>query len=215
MIALRIPAGDRELAADLFEPETAPEAGVLLIHGYETARGGYAARAEAVRDRLGLTALTFDLSGHGESPGDLATVTAAEHAEDVVAAYDTLAARVERVAVCGASYGAYLACGLLGERPVERLLLRAPAVYVGDLLQHLVDADSALANLRGYPGETLVLESEHDEVIPRRSIEACLAAAQHGTHHVIPGAAHALTTPEWKTAFIEEIISWFAPLARR
>jgi len=203
-----IRSGERKLAGDLYEADGA-SAGVLFIHGYESARRSYRPRAEAVRELLGLTCLTFDLSGHGDSPGQTSRQV---HRQDVLAAYDVLAERVDRVGVCGASYGAYLGCVLLGERPVQRLLLRAPAVHVGEHLRHLVDTDLALSNLTKFGGPTLVLESEHDEVIPRSAITACLAAAQRGTHHVLTGARHAMTNPAWDAAFVAEIVAWFTGL---
>lgn len=211
---MRIRSGERTLAADLYPaPRPDARAGLLFVHGYASDRRGYVTRATAVRERLGITCLAFDLGGHGESPGELRELTREDHAADVVAAYDALAATegVERIGVCGASYGAYLACVLLGERPVRRLMLRAPALYVdGERhLRELIDVDRALANLRDFDGPTLVLESERDEVIARASVEAYLAAARHGTHHVIPGATHALTEPSWNAAFIDEIVAWF------
>lgn len=210
---MRIRSGDRTLVADLYPaPRPGARAGLLFVHGYASDRRGYASRATAVSERLGLTCLAFDLSGHGESPGELRALTRQDHAQDV-AAYDALAATegVERIGVCGASYGAYLACVLLGERPVRRLLLRATALYVdGERhLSELIDVDLALANLRGFDGLTLVLESERDEVIPPASVEAYLTAARHGTHHVIPDATHALTQPSWNAAFVDEIVAWF------
>lgn len=208
---MRISSGGRELAADLYEAPGAT-AGLLFIHGYESDRRGYVARATAVRERLGITCLAFDLSGHGESPGEVDTVTREDHRQDVVAAYDALAERVDRIGVCGASYGGYLSCVLLGERPVERVLLRAPALHVGEHLRRLVDADLALGNLAEFDGETLVLESERDELIPHASIEAYLRAARHDTHHVLPNATHALTDETSKAAFVDEIIAWFADL---
>lgn len=201
---MRISVAGRELAADLYEADGA-STGVLFIHGYESDRRGYAPRARAVVERLGLTCLTFDLSGHGESPGP---ASRERHRQDVVAAYDALATRVERIGVCGASYGGYLACVLLGERPAERVLLRAPALYVGEFLRDLVDPDVALGNLAAFDGPTLVLESARDELIPRESIDAYLRAARHGTHHVLD-AGHGLTDPASKAAFIEEIVGWF------
>lgn len=204
---MRISVAGRELAADRYEAPGA-SSGVLFIHGYESSRRSYEPRARAVVERLGLTCLTFDLSGHGGSPGPAGRE---EHRQDVVAAYDTLAERVERIGVCGASYGGYLACVLLGERPVDRLLLRAPALHVGDHLRELVDEELALGNLAQFDGETLVLESEFDEVIPHASIEAYLKAGRHSTHRILAGARHATIDAASKAAFIDEIVGWFQP----
>lgn len=220
MSGMRIRSGDTTLAADLVTPDAPSGAGLLFVHGYRSDRHRHTARATEVARRLGHTCLTVDLSGHGESPGDLLACTRQDHLRDVVAAYDALAAaeNVERIGVCAASYGAYLSCLVLGERPVERLLLRAPALYIDptgpdpDARQHLrtlIDVDHALTNLAAFDGATLVLESEHDESISQRTIEAYLDAGRHGTHYVLPGATHALTDEASNAAFLAEIIDWF------
>ncbi|GAA5105196.1 alpha/beta hydrolase [Haloechinothrix salitolerans] len=218
-----IPSGDTTLAADLVTPSTPSGAGLLFVHGYGSSRRRQTLRAREVSQRLCHTGLAVDLSGHGDSPGDLRERTRQDHLRDVVAAYDALASTedVERIGVCAASYGAYLACLLLGERPVQRLLLRAPALYIDadgpdpEARQHLrglIDTNAALANLATFDGDTLVLESEHDEVIPRRSIDAYLHAARHGTHRVLAGAKHALIDDASDAAFLTEIVDWFADL---
>ncbi|WP_034267459.1 alpha/beta hydrolase [Haloechinothrix halophila] len=220
---MRIHSGDTALAADLVTPAEPSGAGLLFVHGYGSDRRRQTLRATEVSQRLGHTGLAVDLSGHGDSPGDLRQCTRQDHLRDVVAAYDALAAAedVERIGVCAASYGAYLSCLLLGERPIERLLLRAPALYIDaegpdpESRQHLralIDTNAALANLAAFDGDTLVLESEHDEVISQRSIEAYLHAARHGTHRVLAGARHALTDDASNAAFLAEIIDWFTGL---
>ncbi|MPY77365.1 MAG: alpha/beta fold hydrolase [Actinophytocola sp.] len=223
MSGMRIPSGDTTLAADLVTPATPSGAGLLFVHGYHSSRRKQTLRAAEVSERLGHTGLAADLSGHGDSPGDLRECTRQDYLRDVVAAYDALAAAddVDRIGVCAASYGAYLSCLLLGERPVARLLIRAPALYIdadGEdpesrrHLRKLIDTNAALANLAAFDGDTLVLESEHDEVISQASIEAYLRAARHGTHRVLAGANHALTDESSNAAFLTEIIDWFAGL---
>ncbi len=220
---MRIHSGDTTLAADLVTPTTPSGAGLLFVHGYASSRRRQTLRAKAVSERLGHTGLAVDLSGHGDSPGNLRQCTRQDHLRDVVAAYDALAATedVERIGVCAASYGAYLSCLLLGERPVRKLLLRAPALYIDadgpdpDSRHHLralIDTNAALANLAAFDGDTLVLESEHDEVISHDSIEAYLHAARRGTHRVLSGAKHALTDDASNAAFLTEIIDWFRDL---
>lgn len=230
MNLVSLPSDDRIIVGDIFKPSapgaTAVGAGLLFVHGYASDRAGYANRAAAVTERLGWTCLTFDLGGHGQSAGELRQLRREDHVTDVIAAYDALASTPGvdpgRIGVCGASYGAYLSCLLLGERPVRRLLLRAPALYVDrdrpdptggrGHLRQLIDADAALRCLERFDGQTLILESEHDEVIPERSIAAYVAAARHATHHVLPGATHALVQEGWQAVFLDEILTWFADL---
>lgn len=234
MTRISLLSGERTIVGDLLEPPPATSggsgggmrAGLLFVHGYASDRRGYVQRAGVVCDRLGSTCLAFDLGGHGESPGELLEFTRADHLQDVVVAYDRLASTrgvdPGRIGVCGASYGAYLSCLLLGQRAVRRLLLRAPALYIdrdapdptGERrhLGKVIDPGAALSNLERFDGPTLVLESERDEVVPRRSIDAYLAAARHGTHHVLADATHALVQRRWNAAFLDEILTWFEGL---
>ena len=108
--------------------------------------------------------------------------------------------------MCGASYGAYLAALLVSERPVSRLLLRAPALARD---KH----GRAPASLASYTGPVLVVESGGDEVVPKSTIapylEACGGRARQ---EVIEGATHALTDPRRQQAFIDLIVDWFKDL---
>ena len=207
MSEIRIPSGNRRLAARLFEPAGAETGGGLLfIHGRGSNQLGYAARAEEASRKLGLTCLTFDLGGHGRSTVEGAELTLKDHLGDAIAAYDCLhsAASVDhdRIGVCGASYGGHLACLLLSSRQVKRLLLRAPAQ----------PSEDALRNLRAFQGPTLILESGADEVVPHAIIEKYRTAAPTSKHVAIPGATHVLDREEWRVAFINEIIDWFKDL---
>lgn len=234
MQEIQIRSGNRRLASRLFEPRPSTKAspgaekhaGLLFVHGLKSQQSGYAARAEAASRNLGLTCLTFDLGGHGKSSGNLAELSRSDHLQDVTAAYDWLRSAAEvdpaRIGVCAASYGGYVTCLLLGKRQVNRLLLRAPALYRNDELGgspegqqeklRNLDSNIALLNLRNFDGRTLVLESGRDEVIPHSVIESYLAACRHPMHHVIEDATHRLAREEWKAMFIKEILGWFKDL---
>jgi len=123
MDTVSIPSAHGAIAATLFLPEQTDVTGsaVLFIHGLHSSQAGYRPRAEAVANRLGAVALTFDLSGHGASGGDRSSISIAEHLDDATAAYDRLLEGAEvdpgRIGVAGASYGAYLATLLTTRRP--------------------------------------------------------------------------------------------------
>ena len=196
---------------------------MLFLHGWNSSRRGYVPRAEAVSEDCGAVCLTFDLAGHGENAAAPAeTFSPRQHLEQAIAAYDELAATAgvdpDRIGVCGASYGGYLAALLVGQRPVASLLLRAPALYPDAAFElppaqrqtELVTAADALAlrNLAGFGGPVLVVESEHDEVIPHEVVAAYLASRAGIRHKVIPGAAHAMREPSWNRAYLELILAW-------
>jgi hypothetical protein len=175
---------------------------------------------------LGVTCLTFDLGGHGDSTGNLAELSRSDHLEDLTAAYDWLKSATgvdpTRIGVCGASYGAFITCLLIGKRPVKRLLLRAPWLYDDEKSRGSLEkqqeklselaSTTALRNLQNFGGRTLVLESGADEVISHAVIERYLAAGAQVSHHTIDGATHRLTREEWKAAFNKEILEWFKDL---
>ena len=222
---VRFSAAGVDLVGTLFEPDGAePASGILFIHGLHSSQVGYRERAEAVGERLGAVSLTFDLGGHGRSGGSLAELTARAHLAEALAAYDLLASQpsvdTERIGVCGASYGAYLSALVTAERPVRRLLLRAPALYADEDLDTPVERRTArsdggpslaLERLARYAGDVLIVESALDESISAATIAAYLAACRRGAHEVIPDAAHQLVGPA-RARFRELIVSWFASL---
>ncbi|MDG4826769.1 hypothetical protein O7635_33380 [Asanoa sp. WMMD1127] len=70
--------------------------GVLFIHGYGSDQMGYRDRADATSVAIGGACLTFDLSGHGRSGGELSRLSIKDHLADAISAYDELAGHVRR-----------------------------------------------------------------------------------------------------------------------
>ena len=108
-----------------------------------------------------------------------------------------------------------------GRHTIDRMLLRAPALYADDCFDSGLaqrrpgDATSAstpLAHLALFRGAVTVVESEHDEVISRATIEAYLAARPGADHVIQPGARHALTEPAWRADFLRVVLEFFADL---
>jgi pimeloyl-ACP methyl ester carboxylesterase len=199
---------------------------ILFLHGLHSDQTGYEPRAKAAASSLGAVCLTFDLGGHGRSDSDADSLSLRDHLHDAVAAYDALVAsdgvNPERVGVCAASYGGYLAALLVAERPIRRLLLRAPALYADECLDvplrqrgTLGDVPSssvALESLGRFDGEVLVVESGRDEVIPHAMVKAYLERCQHAGHEIIAEATHRLADPAWEAQFVRLVLEWFAPL---
>ena len=197
-------------------------AGVLFVHGWNSSSRSYVARGEAVEAACGAACLAFDLAGHGagaSAPPE--SFSPAQHLEQTVARYDELAARAdvapERIGVCGASYGGYLAALLVAERPLAGLLLRAPALYPDAAFElpperrrtELVAGGARpLRNLAAYAGPVTVVESEHDEVIPPAVVAAYVASRAGIRHETIAGAAHAMSDPAWNAEYLRLILEW-------
>jgi uncharacterized protein len=220
-----VTSDDRLLAGTLVMPESPSGAAVLFVHGLGSSRGTNVERAEAVSRSHSATCLAIDLGGHGESAGRLTQMTPRQNLADVVAAHDRLRSAPgvdpDRIGVCAASYGAYLAVLLTAFRPVNRMLLRAPALYAdGGFDRGLSErragdpttAATPLAHLALFPGPVTIVESEHDEVISHDIIAAYLAALPRAGHLIQPGARHALTDPSWRATFERIVVEFFSSL---
>ena len=220
---LSISSDDRELVGTVAAPPTPSGGAVLFVHGLGSSRATNIERAEAVAARHAATCLAIDLGGHGASSGRLSEMTPRGNLADVVAAYDALVAEPgvdpARVGACGASYGAYLAVLLTALRPVDRLLLRAPALYADDCFDRRLaerrhgdptTAPTPLAHLGLFAGPVTIVESELDEVIGHAPISAYRAALPRATHLVQVGAQHALTEPAWRAEFQRIVVESFA-----
>jgi dienelactone hydrolase len=229
-----IPVGGQRIAGTLVSPRTSLP-GVLFIHGWGGSRQQYLARARELAIR-GSICLTFDLRGHEQSKALYETVTREENLSDVLAAYDVLVAQrsvdAGRIAVVGSSYGGYLAALLTALRPVQWLALRAPALYKDsewDLAKRHLKVRQDLAAYRmqpvrpedsralracaGFAGDVLIVESEHDTVVPHQVIvnyRHAFTAARSATHHVLEGADHGLIDAASQQAYTAVLIRWLA-----
>jgi pimeloyl-ACP methyl ester carboxylesterase len=220
-----VTSDDRVLAGTLVTPELPSGAAVLFVHGLGSSRGTNVERAEAVSRSHSATCLAIDLGGHGDSTGRLTQMTPRQNLADVVAAHDRLRSAPgvdpDRIGVCAASYGAYLAVLLTAFRPINRMLLRAPALYADACFDRGLSerragdpttAATPLAHLALFPGPVTIVESEHDEVISHDTIAAYLAALPGAGHLIQPEARHALTDPAWRATFERIVVEFFSTL---
>lgn len=211
--------------------------GVLFVHGWGGSQQQYHARARAIAE-LGCVCLTFNLRGHAETKPQYETVTRENNLGDVLAAYDLLANRrhvdPEQIAVIGSSYGGYLGAILTTLRPVQWLGLRAPALYIDtgwavpklqlhkdqDLKayrHHLVRADDnrALKACQDFGGDVLLIESEHDSVVPQMVLSSYRDACTHArslTYRCIAGADHGLTSDGDQAAYTRLLVNWVSEM---
>jgi len=207
--------------------------GVLFVHGW-----GGSQEQDLVRAReaagLGCVCLTFDLRGHERTARYWETVSRPQNLSDLVAAYDWLAGQpnvdASAMAVVGISYGGYLA-SLLGElRPVRWLALRSPALYKDEgweLSKRRLHQDTDLPAYRrraigwednralracaAFRGDALIVEAEHDEVVPHPVIENYVAAftgARSLTCRVVAGADHGFSAKTAQKAYTSLLITW-------
>jgi dienelactone hydrolase len=216
-----------------------PAAGALFVHGWGGNQGHYLAEARAIA-ALGCVCLVFNLRGHGETEALHDTITREDNLRDLAAAYDVLAghAFVERswIALVGSSYGAYLGALLTYLRPVRLLALQAPALYKDDdweapkrklhvdpnfaayrRLTLRAEENRALGACAQFLGDALVVESEHDEIIPHPAVAnyiAALANAHSLTYRMIERADHGLSDESCERAYMELLVNWMSEMIK-
>ncbi len=227
---LQLDTANGPLAAQLFSPNGPTGHGVLFIHGWRSDMSSPELLAQALR-QIGVTVLTFDLRGHGSSPGNLDTLTRQDFLDDCIAAYDTLAAfpDVQSISIVGSSFGGYLACLLTSVRPVQTLVLRAPANYSdetfsvpqlvtsdaldreGTRLSQTFDDTRSLHCLQNFLGRVLLVVSGRDEIVSADATNAYANAARaQGTLRTerFDDAGHNFDTVT-KQRYSQLLVDWF------
>jgi dienelactone hydrolase len=213
--------------------------GVLFVHGWGGNQDHYLAEARAIA-ALGCVCLIFNLRGHAETEAQHETVTREDNLRDVMAAYDVLAhdPGVDKgfIALVGSSYGAYLGALLIYMRPVRLLAFQAPALYKDAdweapkrklhidpdfaayrRLTLRAEDNRALGACAQFLGDALVVESEHDEIIPHPAVAnyiAALANAHSLTYRMIEGADHGLSDENCERAYTELLVNWISEMMK-
>ncbi|WP_448206936.1 alpha/beta hydrolase family protein [Azospirillum sp. sgz302134] len=233
--SIDIAVDDQHIAGTLVAPASVIP-GFLFIHGWSGSQEQYLARAREIA-ALGCVCLTFDLRGHARTDAQFETVTREDNLRDVIAAYDVLTAQrgVDRqaIAVVGSSYGGYLATILSSLRPVRWLALRVPALYKDedwDVPKRRLDRDEIATYRRGvvrasenralkacaaFAGDVLIVESEHDDIVPHPVItnyRKAFEKAHSLTYRVIEGADHGLSEEPWQQAYTSLLVTWAAEM---
>jgi uncharacterized protein len=235
---VQIPVGDARLAGTLLAPATTVP-GVLFVHGWGGSQEQDLERARAAA-ALGCMCMTFDLRGHAEHRQHSEIVTREDNLRDLLAAYDLLAGMrgVDRssIGIVGSSYGGYLAAIATSLRKVRWLALRAPALYKDaewTKPKRALHADADLAAFRmrevraeenralkacaEFRGDVLIVESEHDVIVPHPVIAnyvAAFAQAHSLTSRVIKGADHGLADAESLQAYAALLTNWITEMVK-
>ena len=230
-----IPVDGKHIAGTLVGPDTLVP-GVLLVHGWDGSQEQYIARAHEIA-AMGCICLTFDLRGHVRHQGDRDKVTREDNLRDLLAAYDALVGHPSvdpgAVAIVGSSYGGYLAAIATALRPVRWLGLRVPALYEDadwDTPKSALnrerlaayrrrelepETNRALLACTRFRGDVLIVESEHDDLVPHPVIQNYKSActrAQSVTYRVIAGADHALSQKSWQQNYTSLLVHWMTEM---
>jgi pimeloyl-ACP methyl ester carboxylesterase len=233
--SLQVSVGDQKLAATLLTPASAIP-GVLFVHGWGGSQQSDLVRAREIA-ALGCVCLTFDLRGHVGTRSQFETVTREHNLQDLIAAYDALAGHpmvnAEAIALIGSSYGAYLGALLTEVRPIRWFAMRVPALYRDDewdvakrqLDRAILNAyrnspifpqqNRALRACMKFVGDTLIVESQHDDFVPHETImnyRAAFRNAQSLTYRILAGADHALSEQQHQHAYSTLLVKWMTEM---
>ncbi|HUH58799.1 MAG TPA: alpha/beta fold hydrolase [Candidimonas sp.] len=233
--AVEIVVEDEHVAGTFLAPRSRVP-GVLFVHGWGGSQERDLERARGIAG-LGCVCLTFDLRGHEKGSARQQTVTREENLRDIIAAYDTLvqhpAIDTSCVAVVSTSYGGYLSTILTTLRPVKWLSLRVPSLYRDaewatpkrqlnreDLAVYrgapiTPEENRALAACAAFRGDVLIVESEHDHLVPHATIMSYRAAFRNShslTHRVVDGADHALSQKASQQAYTSILVGWITEM---
>ena len=232
-----IPVDGEHIEGTLVGPDTMVP-GVMLVHGWDGSQQQYIERAHAIA-ALGCICITFDLRGHVRHEAMRQTVTREDNLRDVLAAYDVLvghpAVDPSAIAIVGSSYGGYLAAILTSLRPVRWLALRVPALY-RDEDWHVAKAalvredlvayrnsvvapqhNRALGACAEFHGDVLLVESEHDSMVPHQVIENYKTACGHArslTYRLMDGADHGLSRKEYQQTYTTLLVNWISEMVQ-
>ena len=236
--AVEIGIGGDRIGGTLLSPAPVLP-GVLFVHGWGGSQEHDLGRARQAAG-IGCHCLTFDLRGHERTAEQWETVSRPQNLDDLLAAYDWFVARPDvdpaAIAVVGISYGGYLASLLTALRPVHWLALRSPAIYKDEgweLPKRKLHEDPdlpafrrrplawgdnrALAACHAFGGDALLVEAEHDEIVPQRVIEnyaTAFATASSLTRRRIAGADHAFSGKAEQKAYTDVLVGWLTEMVR-
>lgn len=211
--------------------------GVLFVHGWGGSQVHDLARAKEAAG-LGCVCVTLDLRGHASDSAEIARVSRAQNLADVVAAYDWLAGQADvdkdAIAVVGVSYGGYLGALLTSLRRVRWLALRSPAIYKdadweSPKLELNRDPDLAAYRRRrlaagdnrvlqacaAFTGDVLLVEAEHDEVVPHPVVEnyqAAFTKVHSITARVVTEADHGFSGKAAQREYTGVLIKWLTEM---
>lgn len=195
------------LSYALFLPEGDPPAGVVIVHGAESAKESHFDFARTLRGS-GLAALAYDARGHGRSAGDFGPTAFG----DVLSMCDLMREHAPAVALRGSSMGGWQAIHAAALDPAIAAVVAICPAEEQRLLRLLRDPDEIyemridreqtarwVAEQDVYDAVTklgpatslLLLHAQGDERIPYTVSEGLYAAAQEPKRLVIvPGGHH-------------------------
>ena len=229
------------IACKLCVPDGEVRGAILSAHGFASSKDSATQKA-VVRagTRHGLSVLCFDFPAHGESEVGEDRLTVENCRQDLLVLADFLRLLHPNVPryLFASSFGGYTALLCEDLLPDFRMVLRAPAVTMGEhvLLDLLQTTEEAFRQRRTIPFGSgrvlhvpfrfyeqlrnrtvtdrtfdqpfLIVQGDKDEVVPYEDVVRFCSAHPTAQLRVLPGAGHAFTQEETDEALRYAIQFW-------
>lgn len=181
----------------------------VILHGAGAAnRKRYYALAEAIL-RRGIGVMLFDFSGHGESTGELKSLSLSRRKAQAQSVIEAFAPKGGYLYLIGFSMSGQTVCDLLPlyKERIPAILLGCPGVYSrlvhellfggGEFTTKIRAIDSwkdstAFDELSNFEGKTVIVIGDEDKVIPKKVITRLKESSRHSDYIEYSGADHQL-----------------------
>lgn len=220
--------GDTVLRGSLFIPNgKGPFPGVIFFHGSGGSGDMYFDLAEKISNK-NIIGFAFNYRGAGKSDGVFEEQTLKMGIDDAMAALDFFQKLEQldknRIGLCGASFGGFLAAILASKFPIKSLILNVPAAYAnedlskqrdfaGELNERTFLNSKAYKEIGNYKGNLLIIENELDDVLLPGMVKEYLDSANSASkkeYFVSKGAKHRVSDdPPKRKILTEKVINWF------
>lgn len=219
--------GKETLRGSMFVPSgKGPFPSVIFFHGSGSTGETYFEAAKKLSEH-GILGFAFNFRGCGVSDGKFTDQTIGMGGEDAKAALIFFRSQPEvdkeRVGVCGASFGGFLASLLSNSLDTKSLVLIAPAAYSPDIIGKThrntddirkdFEKSDSYKEIEKFKGELLVVKCEFEDILPSEMIDKYLREARSTARkeeYLLKGAKHQISkNPEAKEVLKDKILDWF------
>jgi pimeloyl-ACP methyl ester carboxylesterase len=211
-VELRLSSGE-VLRGDLNPGTRRTDFAIVYVHGFGSHRGGEKAAALAAAcSRCGLTFAAYDFRGHGQSDGQIRTMTASKLMDDLAAIVSHLTScGYRRLGLVGSSMGGFAAAWFTTQHPepVAGCVLIAPAFrFLQRRWEELNDAERAdwkRTGVRRVHNEWIDVEIGYELVEQRESYDpATLARDWRTPALIVHGLFDGIVPPSDSLTFVRE-----------
>jgi len=177
----------------------------VILHGAGKSSRARFKKLRHALNQKGLSSMSFDFVGHGESEGELINSSLEKRFEQ--AKFIIKQQSPDFSTLIASSMSAYTAIKLTEIFPIKNLILMVPAVYTSKAYtltfgssfsktireeNSWLDSD-AFTILKEFKGNLLILAAQNDEVIPPLVLERIYSSASSAKSkklHIVPNGEH-------------------------